>query len=121
VTSTNTPLSHNHVANAAFQFAVLAEPAASQRPLFITDRVSYSSEWSGPSGTTHVLVDGLINGWLGSKPFGLSRPHYALAGVVTGVEVATVAGVGGFVCLVVGDAIRRHYRRTVMGQRRSRH
>lgn len=115
------PLGDDHVANTASHFAVLAEPAASQQPPFITDRESYSSEWSGPPSTTHVLVDGLINGWLGSKPLGPSRPYYALAGIVTGVEVATVAGVGGFICLVMGDAVRRRYHRTVMGQRRSRH
>jgi glycosyltransferase involved in cell wall biosynthesis/O-antigen/teichoic acid export membrane protein len=101
------------------ELAVLAEPATSQDPPFITDSVSYSSQWEGPSDSTHVLVDGLVNGWIGSKPLGASDPHYALAGIVTGVELATGIGVGGFVSLVVGDAARRRYRRTVSRKRRS--
>jgi hypothetical protein len=93
------------------RIAVLAKPAISQDPPIATDRVSYSPHWDGPIGATHVLVDGMINGWIGSKSVGAIHPHYSLAGVIIGFEVGTAIGVGGFVCLVAAGAIRRRHRR----------
>jgi glycosyltransferase involved in cell wall biosynthesis/O-antigen/teichoic acid export membrane protein len=99
--------------------AVLAEPAALTNLAFVADRVSYSSQWDGPSDATHVLVDGMVNGWIGLKPLGANRPHYSLAGIIMGVDLATIVGLGGFVSVVVGAAVRRRYRRTILEQRRS--
>jgi len=102
-------------------FAVMAEPVASRNPPFVTDSVSYSSHWDGPPASTHVLVDGMENGWIGSKPLDASRPHYVLVGIITVVDVATVVAVGAVVVLLVADAIRRRYRRIAREQRRARH
>jgi hypothetical protein len=115
---TGTPLTDNDYANVrvyglntAGDLAVLARPAASQDPPLVADSVSYSAYWDGPSDSTHVLVDGLVNGWIGSRQHDGSRPRYALAGIVIGVEVATGVACCGFVTVVLAGTLLRRYRR----------
>ncbi len=93
---------------------VLAQPAGIRNPPFVTNRVSYSSHWDGPVNTTHVLVDGLMNGWIGSKPLTSNRLQYSFDGIIVGVELATGVAVSCLVCFIVGDTIRRRHLRTVL-------
>ncbi len=95
------------------QLVVLAEPFGSQNVQFLSDRVSYSPYWDGPPGATHVLVDGMTNGWIDSKSLGASRPYYEFAGIITEIDVATFVGVGGLLCIVIGYVIRRRRRITM--------
>jgi hypothetical protein len=47
------------------QFDILGTPSDNGHPpRLLLDQSSYSSNWQGPSGSKHVLVDGLTNGWI---------------------------------------------------------
>jgi hypothetical protein len=46
------------------QFDVVGTPVGtSQLSRLMVHRSSYSSNWLGPEGSRHVLVNGLLNGW----------------------------------------------------------
>jgi hypothetical protein len=46
------------------QFDVVGTPVETSRvPQLVLHRSSYSTNWKGPDGSRHVLVDGLLNGW----------------------------------------------------------
>lgn len=62
---------------------------------------TYSSSWQGPAGSEHVLVDGLINGWLlvGSQPLLAEyQPTASIEAsfVASGVSALVIAGVIAF-------------------------
>jgi hypothetical protein len=47
------------------QFDVVGTPVETSRlPRLMVHRSSYSPNWRGPQGSRHVLVNGLLNGWL---------------------------------------------------------
>jgi hypothetical protein len=47
------------------QLDLVATPVGGARaPELAVGQTSYSSSWRGPNGSTHVVVDGLLNGWL---------------------------------------------------------
>jgi hypothetical protein len=46
-------------------------------------RESYSSSWTGPAGSTHVLVDGMMNGWLNGETGSGFAVSYAPTALVT--------------------------------------
>jgi hypothetical protein len=75
-------------------FALLADPTAqpASSPQLVVARSSFSSDWQGPAGAKHVLVDGLLNGWLmppGMAPF---NPTYAPTAVLrTAQSISLVA------------------------------
>jgi hypothetical protein len=58
------------------QFDVLGTPASGPKPpTLMVHNSSYSSQWQGPAGSDHVVVDGLMNGWiLGSDSS--TRPQF---------------------------------------------
>lgn len=43
---------------------VLAEPRSAPQTKLLLFHDTFSTKWQGPSGSQHVLVDGLLNGWL---------------------------------------------------------
>jgi hypothetical protein len=92
-----TPFSH---------LAILAEPADPRDAKVTVDRTSYSIHWLGPSGSTHVLVDGLTNGWIETahKPV---RPRYAATSLVNAGSITSLAGVVALTAVVGRRAVRR--------------
>ena len=61
---------------------------------------SYSSSWHGPSGGRHVLVDGLMNGWIGrslspSVAYG-PTPFFTAAASVSAAMFVGLVGFGAF-------------------------
>jgi hypothetical protein len=71
------------------RYEILSRPTSTTATL-VVEKTAYSSQWAGPSGTRHVLVDGLFNGWLGStNSHETGAPHYALANVVLGSDVVS--------------------------------
>jgi arabinofuranan 3-O-arabinosyltransferase len=65
------------------RFVLLADPMpqpTTSLQLFVAHS-SYSTQWQGPTNAEHVLVDGILNGWLvpsGSPSF---TPYYRVANV----------------------------------------
>jgi hypothetical protein len=91
---------------------VRTTPVQSRSQPFIVDHVSYSTYWDGPPSTTHVVVDGMVNGWIGSTSRNASPPHYALAAIDTGAEIFSIVAISGLLGLIFGDTLRRRYRRS---------
>jgi len=75
---------------------------------------SYSSDWIGPINSRHVLVDGLLNGWLISSSSGPVQVSYGPAPLVAASRWISV---GTAVCVAAGSIalaiIRRLTRRRV--------
>ncbi len=75
-------------------FALLADP--NSQPTYTTQLLvvhsTFSSQWQGPTNSQHVLVDGMLNGWLiptGSKsPSIYYKPAFAF-GLAEQVSLAT--------------------------------
>lgn len=59
-------------------FVIVGTPTTVRAPThFVALQTSYSSLWSGPSGASHVIVDGMWNGWIGSSAHSvLESPRY---------------------------------------------
>ena len=64
-------------------------------------RESYSENWSGPSRSQHVLVDGMMNGWLLAQPGAGLSVTYTPTGLVTFGLLVSGAGLIGILILVV--------------------
>ena len=75
---------------------IIATPASSSPTSIVTNRTEFATHWDGPVGGEHVLVDGLLNAWSGSRMEG--KPHYAFNGLVTAVDLTVFFGV---LCLMV--------------------
>jgi hypothetical protein len=111
--------SNGAIYNLAFSPVVLATPTPTPTPTpfqarrgrLVTSDSSYSSTWAGPIGGTHVLVDGMKNGWLVPPGVPVSpTPHYRNAWMV--VSAAAVSAAAMVVLLVsVGFILLMEYRR----------
>jgi len=84
-------------------------------PSHLVDSTSaFSPLWSGPSGSRHVLIDGLRNGWLvdgpsstPSEPAAVYRPAWQLTlGWVTSLAVVSATIVG--ILVTLESRRRRH-------------
>jgi len=89
-------------------FALIAEPTTTPPPqtLYVV-HTTYSNDWAGPPGSAHVLVDGLLNGWI--MPFAADRPSagYKFAGLFyASLWVSATAFVSALV-LIASMALRR--------------
>jgi hypothetical protein len=74
------------------QLDVLATPARpSDSHQLEIHHSTYSTSWNGPSGSHHVLVDGIMNGWLAARGDPLVA-EYSYGGAVRAGFVASVAG-----------------------------
>lgn len=90
---------------------VLARPAYPGRPAYLRQSASaYSNRWSGPAGATHVEVDGLRNGWLGSPDALAGDVYYRNAGVVLAAGAVSLATVLGLAALLASWAWRSRRR-----------
>ena len=73
---------------AAASFALLADPPSG--PAFPTQLVvvhsSFSTKWQGPTDGNHVLVDGMLNGWLIPTGSGAFTANYTPANAFTSAE-----------------------------------
>lgn len=60
-------------------FVLFGTPKKHGKPEgILTTQTGYSPQWIGPAGSTHVLVDGLRNAWIGSHVISVSAsPSYA--------------------------------------------
>jgi hypothetical protein len=80
------------------KFEVLATPiSALTAPRLLVEHSSYSENWRGPAGSQHVVVDGLINGWVlnDSRSFVVAyEPDTAVrtSFVVSALALAAVLG-----------------------------
>jgi hypothetical protein len=98
------------------EMALVATPIAPLAPSrLVIHRSTYSDSWQGPAGSKHVLVDGLMNGWLVqvSRPF---VPTYKQRGrvqaglIVSALGFSSVLALGfsGFVPAVARLRRRKH-------------
>jgi len=62
-------------------------------PQLLVLHETYSNDWIGPSGASHVLVDGTINGWLVRTPLDAQSAHYAPTILVSAGLWTSAAGV----------------------------
>ncbi|HVD04252.1 MAG TPA: hypothetical protein VNF75_09010 [Candidatus Dormibacteraeota bacterium] len=91
---------------------IVTWPARPYRgPLLSTNGQSYSSAWRSLDPATHVVVDGLINGWLAASPV---RSTYSPAAEVRVAEDASAVGAALLVLSLAADglATRRRRRRS---------
>jgi hypothetical protein len=72
---------------AAAPVVMAAPPPAATAPTLTVSGEAYNALWSAPG--THVLVDGLTNGWLGGQP--TAEPEYRAAGLLHGVDLLALA------------------------------
>lgn len=82
--------------------AVLGWPqtlSAPQRHLMIQYQ-AFSQSWVGPPGSTHVVVDGMFNGWVTDNEQ-ISAPRYAPGGLVVAALATSVVSLVGVVALLV--------------------
>jgi hypothetical protein len=86
---------------------VLAASPHPRTPSFISDHYSFTSQFVGPGGARHVLVDGLVNGWISSKRTSFFIPYYDLSHVDTIAQVFSVVFIGALFCLIVRNRARR--------------
>ncbi len=67
-----------------------ASAAPSTQQLLLL-RTSYSSQWQGPPGAAHVVVDGLFNGWLVDQlPRAGYTARYVMAGPILAARMITI-------------------------------
>lgn len=78
-------------ASGALALALLADPEASSDTLQLaTDHTSFSTLWAGPIGSKHVLVDGMLNGWLTPSGPATFSATYGPATVVRAAQWASL-------------------------------
>ena len=53
-------------------FVVIGTPLITSSSTLMIHRSSYSTSWKGPIQSTHVVVNGLLNGWIVSRTYPLS-------------------------------------------------
>jgi hypothetical protein len=100
------------------QLDVLAIPARLSDSLQLEIHHStYSTSWNGPSRSHHVLVDGVMNGWLVARGQPLIA-QYSYAGVVRASFVGSVAGLV-FILVLVAYSVRTRRSSLAMQPRRS--
>jgi len=80
------------------------EPDHSVRLIVL--HTTFSSLWEGPSGSQHVLVDGMLNGWLVSATSPGSSVHYRPAGVFAAAAWLSLAAVLTTVILLAVTWVR---------------
>jgi hypothetical protein len=84
------------------QFVLIGDPASppdSPDTLTVIHN-QFDPGWQGPSGTRHVAVDGLLNGWVGRQELRNFRADYRPAGVIHGAFL--VSGVGVVALFALG-------------------
>jgi hypothetical protein len=64
-----------------------APPPTATAPTLTLSGEAYNALWSAPG--THVLVDGLTNGWLGGQP--TAEPEYRATGLLLAVDLVALA------------------------------
>lgn len=69
---------------------------------------SYSRSWVGPTGSTHVLVDGMFNGWIGRDSSAGADVHYGPAPLIT--AGLWISGVSLFLVLAAAFLSRMYDR-----------
>jgi hypothetical protein len=82
---------------------VVATPTLlpANRPRLVISDSSYSADWTGPVGGTHVLVDGMKNGWLLPPGVPVSpTPYYRQAWMVVTAVAVTAAAIAVLMVLV---------------------
>ena len=86
-------------------FVVLGTPTSMPLPSHLVSlQTSYSALWSGPSGASHVIVDGMWNGWISSSAtLGPGVPSYLPIQHETRSEILLAA----LMLFVTGALVRR--------------
>jgi arabinofuranan 3-O-arabinosyltransferase len=84
---------------------------------------AYSPNWKGPAGSNHVLVDGLLNGWLLAQTQSFSARYLPADQVLVGLRVSLVAlivTVGLALSLIDWNSVGMRLRRRVSGSDKTR-
>jgi arabinofuranan 3-O-arabinosyltransferase len=84
------------------------QQAATTVPPLLVLRESYTAEWIGPPGSVHVLVDGMINGWLLGEKMARTPPTY---GPTLLVSLAAYLSMGASAAVVVLTMTRLRLKR----------
>jgi arabinofuranan 3-O-arabinosyltransferase len=111
-TRTVTQYADAHVVEvpALASLALVADPpqAATSSELVVLHN-TFSSEWKGPNGGRHVLVDGMVNGWLmpiGGRAF---SAYYAPADTFIRAQWLSLVSVILLVLVLAGSSIGRRW------------
>jgi hypothetical protein len=87
-------------------FDLLGTPTSTSTARLIVHHSSYTSAWSGPPQSQHVLIDGLLNGWvITEKTQALSIDYLPSNQLIAAFGVSVVAAtlaLGLFVSLTRG-------------------
>lgn len=70
---------------------LLGTPPTASTTTLLVDESSYSREWQGPAGSEHVLVDGIMNGWLVQHPDHVTTRYTGGRLVIGGFGVSALA------------------------------
>jgi glycosyltransferase involved in cell wall biosynthesis/O-antigen/teichoic acid export membrane protein len=93
---------------------IVANPAkqAANLPILKVDDQAYAASWNGPAGSTHVEVDGLVNGWLTPK---VTAEKATYEGAIPDEFSWIASAIAAFLIFVglIGYSIRRLYRRSI--------
>lgn len=86
-------------------------PSPHPQPVLV-QTTSFSRFWAGPPGASHVLVDGMVNGWIGAQTTD-ARPAYVLApAVVAAALLSAVAALAALAYVLVPRVRARRRRET---------
>ncbi len=77
---------------------IASPPQSSNDQMLLVHHSSYSPSWRGPAGSTHVAVDGLLNGWILSP--GRFSASYSPEQTVAASFVVTTVAVGVLLALL---------------------
>lgn len=107
-------------------FALLADPVSQPRfsDLLIVTHNSFSTKWQGPSNGKHVLIDGMLNGWL--IPYGSNdvSVHYEPTNMFLASQWISLVAYLVIVLLSLGSLVTQYPNlpgRTLWSRRRTRH
>jgi arabinofuranan 3-O-arabinosyltransferase len=88
----------------------LQDPATSSPNELLLTHTNFSSDWQGPASARHVLVDGMLNGWLVPTSASSLGVRYGPDGLVRGALIASAIGyflvAVLFVWLIAGAKLR---------------
>jgi hypothetical protein len=92
---------------------LLATEAAVPSLSLLIQHEAFDQAWQGPANSTHVVVDGLFNGWLGASASQRYAIHYRLATVIIASRILSAGVAGGVVVMLLSWAlpVARRWRR----------
>ncbi|HEV2029126.1 MAG TPA: hypothetical protein VGS16_11455 [Candidatus Dormibacteraeota bacterium] len=87
------------------------DPANASSAQLVVSHSSFSADWQGPIGAKHVLVDGMLNGWLIPKGSNTFSAYYTQANAFLAAALVSLATLCVILIIVAWSSASRWVRR----------